>query len=154
MKTDKTNITSLTIIHCLAPLLLGGLLYILFRSTELRMFKWFSAIGFDNAIYLARTEFHQIRGILPNWTYYCLPDGLWVYSFTSALLIYWKNDFQKAKLWLMIPFITGILIEIMQGFKLFPGTFDYLDLTFTSLGFLLSKIIINSKFNQNEKTVS
>lgn len=140
--------------HCLTPLLIGGLLYVLFRSTTLRMFEWFSLIGLEDVIQSARTSVFEYKNYLPNWTYFSLPDGLWIYSFTSAILIYWHNDNQKTKLWLLIPFTTGILIEILQGFKLFPGTFDYLDLTFSILGLSLSKIIINNKFKLNEQKVS
>jgi hypothetical protein len=140
------------IIHCLTPLFLGGLLYILFRSTTLRMFKWFTLLGIHNTINYARKCTFKLKNEVPNWTYFSIPDGLWIYSFTSAILIYWHNDNQKTKLWLLIPFTTGILIEVLQGLKLFPGTFDYLDLTFSVLGLSLSKIIIDYKFKQNEKT--
>ncbi len=115
------------------------------------MFEWFSLIGLEDAIQSARTSVFEYKNYLPNWAYFSLPDGLWIYSFTSAILIYWNNDNQKTKLWLLIPFTTGILIEILQAFKLFSGTFDYLDLTFLILGLSLSKIIINHKFKQNDK---
>lgn len=152
MKTEvvKINRANLIIIHCLSPLLLGGLLYILFRSTTLRMFKWLTFVGLDNVIQYARINVFQLKNQIPSWAYFSLPDGLWIYSFTSAILIHWNNDWQKVKIWLLIPFITGFLIEIFQGFKLFPGTFDFIDLTFSILGISLSKIIINHKFNQNE----
>lgn len=137
----------------MTPLLVGGLLYLLFRSTTLRMFKWFAFIGFDSAIQSTRTNVLELKSHLPNWTFFSLPDGLWVYSFTSAILIYWNNDKQKVKFWLLIPFTSGILIEIFQGFNLFPGTFDFIDLTFLILGLSLSKILINYKFKQYEKAV-
>ena len=50
-----------------------------------------------------------------------------------------------------MPFTMGILIEILQAFKLFSGTFDYLDLSLSILGLSLSKIIINHKLKQNDK---
>ena len=153
MRTCKINRVSLTIKHCLIPLFFGGILYILFRSTELKMFKWFSMIGMDNIIYLARTEFYQIRNILPDWIYYSLPDGLWVYSFTSALIIYWHNGVNNVKFWLIIPFFTGVITELLQFFNLFPGTFDFIDLTFYVLGVSLSTIFLHHKFKQNEKKV-
>lgn len=145
---DKRN---LILIHCFTPLFLGGLLYISFRSLTLKMFTWFKYVGIENYILDLRHEILNLKLYLPQWIYFSLPDGLWVYSFTSALIIFWDNDFEKVKYWLLIPFITGILIEILQGFKLFPGTFDFLDLTFSALGLLLSKIIINYKFKQNDK---
>jgi len=149
--TVKINRITLTIIHCLTPILIGSLLYILFRSQHLRMFKWFSFVGLDNIIFSARTELLGFKKHLPLWTYYSLPDGLWVYSFTSALLIFWNG---RLTFWLILPLLTGALVEIAQGLKIFPGTFDILDLTFTGCGLLLSIIIINSKFKQNEKNVS
>ena len=126
----------------------SSLLYILFRSADLRMFHWFSFLGLDYFITSARDSFSVLKNDLPNWIYFSLPDGLWVYSFTSALLIYWRNDIQKVKFWLLIPLTTGVFIEVLQGVKLFPGTFDFLDLAFTSLGLLLSAIIINYKFKK------
>ena len=147
------NKFKLAILHCLIPLLLGGLLYILFRSTELRMFNWFSSFGISNVILKARAYFFEIKIHLPSWIYYSLPDGLWVYALTSALLILWNNDKRKAIVWLIVPFSTGILVEILQGLSLFRGTFDILDLTFSSIGLLLSIIIINLKFKQDETTL-
>jgi hypothetical protein len=148
------RIFKITTIHVILPLLIGGLIYISFRSTTLKMFNWFRFIGINNHILSIRQQFFYLKLYLPQWTYYSLPDGLWVYSFSSALIIFWNNDFEKVKYWLLIPFITGILIEILQGFELFPGTFDFLDLTFSALGLLLSKIIINHKLKQNDKQVS
>jgi hypothetical protein len=150
----KINKTTLTIIHCLTPLFIGGLLYVLLRSTTIRMFEWFSLIGLEDAIQFARISVFEFKNDLPKWVYFSLPDGLWIYSFTSAILINWDNDNQKTKIWLLIPFATGILIEILQAFKLFSGTFDIMDLTFSILGISLSKIIINHNFKQNEKAVS
>jgi hypothetical protein len=138
------------IIHCLTPMLLGGLLYVLFRSTNLRMFNWFTFFGLENLIQYARINVLQIKNYMPSWVYFSLPDGLWVYSFTSSILIYWNNEWQKAKIWLLIPFIGGCLIEILQRFDLFSGTFDILDLTFSILGIFLSKIYINFQFKKNE----
>lgn len=140
--------------HVMLPLFLGGLIYILFRSTKLRMFAWFSFIGLDGVIRKTRTFFFAFKNYIPNWIYFSLPDGLWIYSFTSALIIYWDNKNKSIKTWLLIPFTMGILIEILQGMKLFPGTFDYLDLMFSMSGFILSKKVINNKYKQNEKQLS
>lgn len=139
------------IIHCLIPLITGGLLYILFRSTNLRMFKWFSSIGLDNFIFQSRHYFLNLKYQLPNWTYYSLPDALWVYSFTSALLILWDG---VISIWLIFVLFSGIFVEFAQWINIFPGTFDILDLIFTIMAFLFSIIIFNFKFKQNEKTIS
>jgi hypothetical protein len=93
------------------------------------------------------------KSSIPSWTYFSLPDGLWIYSFTSALIIYWNKDSRQMKFWLFIPFASGILIEILQALKLFPGTFDYLDLTFSIFGLLLSIQILTHKIIDNDKQV-
>ena len=148
------NRIKLTIIHCLIPIIIGGLIYILFRSTSLRMFKWLSFLGFDNIIQIARTYLIDVKSKIPSWVYFSLPDGLWIYSFTSAILIYWNNNLQKAKIWLLIPITSGILFEIFQYFKLFPGTFDFLDLCFSLCCLILSIFTINLKYKQNDKKIS
>ncbi len=145
------NKINLIVVHSLTPLLLGGLLYISFRSTTLKMFSWFRYIGVEDSILTIRQEFSNLKLYLPQWTYYSLPDGLWVYSFTSALLILWDNQFKNMKFWLLIPLFSGAIIEVAQGLKIFRGTFDILDLTFTIVALLLSIIIINYKFKQNAK---
>lgn len=145
---------SFCIKHVMLPLFFGGLIYILFRSTKLRMFEWFSFIGLEDVIRKSRMYFLAFKNYIPNWIYFSFPDGLWIYSFTSALIIYWHNKNKNIKLWLLIPITMGILIEILQGFKLFPGTFDYLDLILSIIGFISSKIVINNKIKQNEKQLS
>jgi hypothetical protein len=152
-KTHNINKKLLVIIHCIIPIFLGGILYILFRSSELKMFKWFAFIGFDDEILSMRMNTLKFKNYIPDWLLYSLPDGIWVYSFTSVLLIFWDNDYKNLKIWILIPFITGIIIEILQGLKLFRGTFDVLDLSFSIIAFVLSVVTINYKFKQYDKQV-
>jgi glycopeptide antibiotics resistance protein len=111
------------------------------------MFGWIEIIGFNSEISFLREYVSPLKSWLPSWVYFSLPDGLWVYSFTSIILILWAG---KINYWLIIPFITGVLVEILQGFT-FIGTFDYLDLAFSILGISTSILIINRKYKQNEK---
>ena len=130
--------------HVIIPLIIGSMLYISYRSLSLRMFSWFEAIGLSNFIKSIREIINPYKESLPNWIYFSMPDALWVYSFTSAILLIWNNKIVKAKYWLLIPFISGCLVEIAQGLKLVEGTFDPIDLILCSLSFILSMIIINS----------
>jgi hypothetical protein len=125
--------------HVISPLTLGGLLYVVFRAKSLRMFSWFESIGINTQISFLREYFYPLKSWLPSWVYFSLPDGLWVYSFTSIILILWAG---KINFWLIIPFTSGILIEILQGFS-FKGTFDWTDFIFSIIGFFLSIFIIN-----------
>lgn len=146
MKLKNSNI-NLILFHVISPLTTGGLIYIVFRTKSLRMFSWFESIGINTQISFLREYFSPLKSWLPSWVYFSLPDGLWVYSFTSIILILWAG---KINFWLIIPFSFGILIEILQGLS-FTGTFDYLDLAFSIIGISTSTIIINRKFKQNEK---
>lgn len=135
----------LIIIHCIIPLLLGGLVYVLFRSTELRMFYWFSNLGLEYLIHFLREMFSHFNHHLPDWLFYSIPDGLWVYSFTSALLIIWEC---RLTIWLFLPLISGPFVEIAQLAQISPGTFDVLDLIFTLVGYTTSFILITYNFTK------
>lgn len=141
-------------IHVAIPIIIGGLIYISFRSLSLRMFEWFEWCSIDYSTSLIRSTFYPLRSYFPPWFYYSLPDALWVYSFSSALLILWDNNFRKVKYWLLIPVMSGILIEFLQGFNLFSGTFDLLDLVFSISGLLLSIFFINNKFKHYDNQAS
>jgi len=116
------------------------------------MFKWFDLLGLENQILSYRTAFHGLKCLFPNWVCFSLTNALWVYSFTSTLLIIW-ND-KPCKYWLIfIPFTTGVLVEFLQLAKLFPGTFDYLDFIFALISFILSILTINNQIKKKyEKT--
>lgn len=135
----------LTAIHVITPLAVGGLLYIGFRSTSLTMFKWFEMIGIDYATDTLRGVLQPVKKNLPSWIYYSLPDGLWVYSFSSSYLILWGQDISKLKFWLFFPLLFGSGIELLQYFEFFHGTFDIVDLLFCTAGSILSVIILNNK---------
>jgi hypothetical protein len=146
VNVKNTNI-KMILIHVISPLIIGGILYVVFRTKSLRMFGWIEIIGFNSEISFLREYVSPLKSWLPSWVYFSLPDGLWVYSFSSIILILWAG---KINYWLIIPFITGVLVEILQGFT-FIGTFDYLDLAFSILGISTSILIINRKYKQNEK---
>jgi len=144
----KLTRTRLVILNVILPLIIGGLIYISFRSVNLRMFVWFDAIGIHELIYKIRELFNPFKSYIPKWIYFSLPDGLWVYSFSYVLLLIWKDKLKVAIVWLIIPFTAGCLVELAQLIKVFPGTFDYLDLIMSSLGIISSLLILKYK---NEK---
>jgi hypothetical protein len=123
------------------PLSLGGIIYLLFRSSDLRMFDWLDILGIKSAVFFFRMNSLAIKESIPDWTYYSLPDGLWVYAFTSSLILFWRGH-PMMKNWLLLPFIFGVIVEILQFFKLFPGTFDSMDLLFTLGAYICSIYIL------------
>jgi len=137
---------------CILPIILGGFIYIAFRSTSLLMFEWFSIIGLDVLISKIRYFFLPMKTQIPSWFYLSLPDGIWVFSLTSSLAVYWNFDFYKARFWLLFPLLLGVFVEVLQRIGMFPGTFDVLDLIFSTAGFSISLLFFKIKFrNYYEK---
>lgn len=110
------------------PLLIGGVIYILFRSDSLVMFSWFESFGVEKII-LAFRQLNYGQSNLPNWAIFSLPDALWVFSFTNLMLIIWRDIFSSQSiLWIFIAPIIGIVSEVGQGLHFIRGTFDATDL--------------------------
>jgi len=146
-----TNIKNL--ILPFSTLLLGGMLYISFRIESLRMFSWFNTINVSKAIFKIREYTLYYESTVPDWVKFSLPDGLWLFSFISFILITWKNEINSSNLfWLIGLPLVALLSEIGQSISIIPGTFDWIDLTMYLFGFILpfikSKKSITIKLQQ------
>jgi hypothetical protein len=142
------------IIGHLFTLLLGGLVYISFRQDTLKMFRWFDSINLSAVISELRLLTLPLSDHLPNWFLYSLPDGLWICSYLSVLLVVWDNVISKHNIhWLLLVPMIAIFSEIGQLFKIVPGTFDILDLIFYLGGTVLPILIFtNSKTIKSQTT--
>ncbi len=111
------------------------------------MFSWFDSINLSAVISKLRLFTLPLSDYLPNWFLYSLPDGLWLFSYLSVLLVVWENVITKHNIhWLLLVPVVAIFSEIGQLFKIVPGTFDILDLTFYLCGTVLPILIFtNSK---------
>jgi hypothetical protein len=116
------------------------------------MFDWIRFLGFKESLDFLRNDFNIIKAFIPNWVLFSLPDGLWVYSFSSAIIIIWNDNRKVLILLLSIPLIFGPAVELLQFLKLFKGTFDIKDLVITIVAFMLS-VNFNLKTNQYENQV-
>ena len=118
-------------------MLFGGLIYIFFRSTNLLMFDWFKYIGIYNYILFFRNYIEL--SFLPNWIIYSIPDGIWIYSLTSFMIIIWGKEKKKWPkiVWLSMGPVLGIGAEIGQLLSIIPGHFDLIDLFFCIIASML-----------------
>lgn len=132
------------------PLVLGCLIYVCFRVESMVMFKWFELLKINNFTSTIRGSTSFIKPFLPNWFLYSLPDGLWIYAFTSALIILWNGE---KTFWILLPLSIGFFLEVGQALNIINGTFDILDLIFTIVAFALSILFFKHKFNKNDKTI-
>ena len=124
------------------PIFLGGFIYVLFRAETIRFFKWIDVFKIDLYIQSCREAVTGLKEIAPNWFIYSLPDGIWVYSLSSALLLLWDG---KLTGWLFIPFLGGVMLEFFQAWNLLTGTFDIVDVFFTISALILSISIFTTK---------
>ena len=137
------------IIGGLLPITLGGLIYIMFRTNNLVMFKWFSKLSLNSIIYSIRNLSILKIIHLPEWFLFSLPDGFYMFSFVSILLLLWNNVFNKQSfLWIFSIPLMGIVSELLQYTGLFPGTFDSIDVLFYTLGAILPLFLFRKSKNK------
>jgi len=101
------------------PLLLGSMIYILFRSESLLYNRLLGFLFYPIAT--PKTAIEQL-------IIYSLPDGLWAMSYTMLILHIRKNTKITTLIWSSIIPLIGIISEIAQYFFILPGTFDIFDL--------------------------
>lgn len=136
----------------IGTLFLGGVIYILFRTSSLKMFDWYYKIGLSNSINNLRDYSNPIVKDIPNWVLYSLPDGLWLFSYLSLMLFIWQNSVSfKNIFWILIIPILAIGSELGQLFGIIIGTFDFSDLLFYIFGMILPFKIFSNSINLNFK---
>ncbi len=122
---NTTKATGILLIHIILPLLLGTLIYALWRGIFF--------IDPSQKVFplICNTQ-------TPNWVKYNLPDGLWMYSFLSTFYIIWRQQISKYFIaWILLAIIMSFFLEVLQARHIIPGTFDRFDL----LAYALSAFI-------------
>jgi len=139
----------INICFILIPLIIGIVVYLLFRKPTYQLIFWISADGKSellNRVNLSDTA-------IPDWIKYNLPDGLWIFSLTFSVL--WLVDFdtrmRKSFVMVMSVLFFGLLFEFLQSSDIISGTFDWWDIIAYFIGFL-SPILItrNYKIKNND----
>lgn len=114
----------------------GSLIYVLFRPTNLIMFKWLGYFQTEDFISISREKVNKI--LINDFVIYNLPNGLWITSLTIFLSIIWKDNQNKYFNYYLIILIGIVTLpEILQFFNLIEGTFDIVDLMVNFLFFLI-----------------
>jgi hypothetical protein len=131
----------------LSSICAGGLIYICFRSLDLMMFRWFDYLNFSDTIFQIRNISNRYKIEKSDWLIYSLPDGLWMFSFTTVILYIWKNTINRKNiLWIIIMPITAFCTEICQKYHLINGTYDVNDIFAYLFGFIISCIFFSNSF--------
>ena len=122
-------------------LVLGGMIYILFRPKTLLMFSWFESLGLSGIIDKARENVSCYQ--LDNITLYNLPNGLWMASYIIVVsTIIPKEQKNNLLFWSLILPIISVVFEFLQIFNIIPGVFDIYDIVFYLLPLLIYLIYL------------
>jgi hypothetical protein len=151
--SQKSN-NRLCILFCTMSMLLGGLIYILFRIAEPAFFKWIPSDVLDGWFNFARGISLGLRYFLPAWIIYSLPNGLWAFSYALIIThIWWHRESGLKYFWLSCILFVVTGFEILQYAGIIPGTFCVQDLAMGITGLITGIIvgIITTKPNCHEK---
>lgn len=134
--------------NVLLPLFIGGLIYVLFRALNLKMFRWFEFIGLSTIVQAARQKV-SFASDIPDWIIFSLPDALWLFAFTNLMLQIWHYKISRQSfVWITLAPAIGIFSELGQAAKLVPGTFDFTDLSLLCIASIIPFIYpINQQLN-------
>lgn len=113
------------IVLSIVPLIIGGMLYLGYRSQELLMFRWANYLGLSRIVNSWRKFCFQYP--LPEWCYYALPDGLWLLSYILLIYIIWDSHTWKSIIWIYALPTIAITSELIQLLDSRFGTFDIMD---------------------------
>ena len=106
-------------IYWWVPLIIGGLIYTLFRTDYIVYNKLLDNL-FKPLTY-ADTFLERV-------IVFSLPDGLWAMSYTILIFHIRKDKTVRTIIWSLIIPVIGAFSEIGQFYLLIPGTFDFMDL--------------------------
>lgn len=129
--------------HIFMPLVVGGMIYLLFRPSTLLMFKFFEY--YNVSIFKDEREiFKNFVPLLPEWVIFSLPNALWVYSMSAYIALVWKNKINRT-LWVYSVYILSLLAELLQLSNIIPGTFSIADILLILIACFVNQIFIYYK---------
>ena len=144
------NISVYLLPEAILTVILGGLIYIIFRTDSLLMFRWFEQLQISDYVYKIRESgifsFLGYNKTIIN----TVPGGLWAFSYTAFILLIWNMKITSHNIiyFIFIP-AAGIVSEIFQLTGTIRGTFDYIDIISYALGAGLPLLIHIRKIKFN-----
>jgi hypothetical protein len=140
-----------------SALFLGGIIYILFYTSQPVFFSWIRAAGLNNWLSITRQYSLAAGSHLPPWIVYSLPDALWAFAYALMITGIWirRNSGLKYFWMLTIPVLI-VGLELLQYTGMVKGTFSLLDIAFEISG-LLTGIYTGikiTKSHRHEKSIA
>ena len=110
-------------------LVLGGSIYIMFRTPTFRFFRWAETAGFGQLLQKIRADYFLGPHHSPEWFVYSLPEGLWAFAYATIISSMWIGRLSWVKyLWIASIPVLPLGYEILQLTGAIPGTFCLTDI--------------------------
>ncbi len=124
------------LISGVTSLLVGALIYLLFRGKNLLGFMLLRRIGLEPWADRMRSYTADIR--LPDVVVFSLPGGLWALGYILVIDSIFGNQSRSTRIvWASVIPLLGVCSEVLQGVGLLPGVFSSWDLICYVLPFII-----------------
>lgn len=122
-------------------IVIGGLIYLIFRDDNLIMFSWIKSVGMSEYLNNMRIAYGDYS--IYSWVRYNLPASLWLFSYLFIIKGVWHNQSKNILYYVFLSVIPIMAFgsELLQLFAIIPGTFDIADLigyTLAAIAFLIT----------------
>lgn len=126
----------------LLAVVLGGIIYLLFRPVEPVFFQWASHPIIDQWLKAARKVSLVHEPVIPSWIIYSLPNALWAFAYALIIARIWANSTSSLKyIWLASIPLLVVGYELMQLAGWIPGTFCLEDVGFGLAGLSIGWLV-------------
>ena len=123
-------------VHAIAPLLVGVLLYVGWRASEVRLVAWFPKAVVDALRAVASSV------PLPTFVVGSGPDLAWGWAFGATLALVWRErPLREKAAWLAAGCAVAAYAEIGQLWGVPPGVFDVVDLVAIVVGYFAGAFV-------------
>jgi len=130
-------------------LLSGIAIYALLREPPRLLSMVITLFGLEKPVGALRTRLAELD--FPNWFLFGLPDFLWMFSFSLAILTIWDFRLHRHSLiWWLICVFIGLAFELLQSTSFLGGVFDPADLIWLGTGAAIPYLYA-FKFSKYEK---
>ena len=116
----------------------GGMVYVVFRPSNLLLIVVLKALGAGDALDALKSSLQGLE--VPDFVVYSLPAALWSAAYILAMEALWRGrgvSLGFRVVWVSVVPVMGVASELMQAYGMLPGVFDWMDLMCYVLPFLV-----------------
>lgn len=124
--------------HVVLPLALGVLAYAAWRSQDVQIVAWMSAVAPRGVDAVRDGGPSRVPALIMG----SLPDLAWAWSFGATLALVWHGrSWREQRGWVIAGGVVALAAELGQAVHVVPGTYDHADLVAIAIGYVLGAAI-------------